>query len=231
MSRRSPFQSSQFGKSLAQSQPEPQATTQHSESGFAGDSHLQGIPTTEKKARNRAWEKEHKVCGYWGIPVALRDACSAIAAQVGVKVDDIVRAFFEYGLDEFNAGRIQFTPVPNPHGRGKMTLYPDASGWGQKGGWRREAWDPKPRQVTHSSKAKKMRKKSSLDKQEKETCTLVIRDLPGELHQAIQSVADRAAVPTGQIAITFLNAGLTAFRSGELVLEPVAATKEKTLYP
>ena len=231
MSRRSPFESSQFGKSLSKQAAQEQIpVTSQAEGAFSGDTHLQGIPTTDKKARDRDWEKGQKASGYWGVPVSLRDTVSAAATQEGIKVDDLARAFFEYGLEELGAGRLALQPVTNPHGRGKMTLYPPTSGWGKKTGWRRETYDPKSKTISQKSGSKAKKKNTSSVEDEK-TCIFVVRNLPENLHQALLSVAEHMAVPIGQVATAFLKAGLDAYLSGELRLEPVAVATRKTLYP
>ena len=230
MSKRSPFHSSQFGQSLA-GPAEPDGNAQPERPEFFGDVQLKDIPTAERKARSREWEKKQKIVGYWGVPVELRTAVSGLAVQVGVRVDDVVRAFLEYGLDEYNNGRLPLAPVTNPHGRGKLTLYAEASGWGQKAGWRRETWNPKPRPVTPKSGSRKSRKKSRLAGETPDTCVLAVRGLPDELHQALLAVAENKAVPVGQIAIAFLKTSLAAFEAGALVLEPVTVATERRLFP
>ena len=97
MSRRSPFQSSQFGKSLSQQTAQEQpALTPQAEGAFSGDTHLQGIPTTDKKSRSRGWEQDNRSMLFRGIPVVIKNAIKEIAADLQVRADDVGRAFLEF---------------------------------------------------------------------------------------------------------------------------------------
>ena len=229
MSRRSPFESSQFGKSLSKQAAQEQIpVTSQAEGAFSGDTHLQGIPTTDKKARDRGWEKGNKTQSYWGIPLWLRESVRDVADSEAVKVDDIVRAFFEFALEEHQADRLTFSPVTNPEGYGKMTLYPKSAGWGQRTPWQRETYDPKPRSPRKGSK----RKRSQANQVPQEiTCVLTVRAMPVELHSQVYATAENNHVPVGEMVTALLLCSLKAYQAGELHFNPVPRPGRKTLFP
>ncbi len=92
---------------------------------------VEQLRVAKQVKRQRGWEQGNKTRSYWGIPLELREALGWIAQELCVKVDDVARAFFEYGLDEVQKGALDLIPHPNPKGP-KMTLYP--------GGWKHQPW-------------------------------------------------------------------------------------------
>jgi hypothetical protein len=174
--------------------------------------------------RQRSWERGNKTRSYWGVPVELREALGWIAKELCVKVDDIARAFFEYGLDEYRGGTLELIPHPNPKGL-KMTLYP--GGWKHQP-WSREDWD---RSSSRVLKQKPLKPKRVVQSAKEAICVLTVRHLPNELHQTIVTTANACAVPIGEVAIKLLGCGLEAYRDGQLVLNPVPVPGTNTLFP
>jgi hypothetical protein len=185
---------------------------------------VEQLRVAKQVKRQRGWEQGNKTRSYWGIPLELREALGWIAQELCVKVDDVARAFFEYGLDEVQKGTLELIPHPNPKGP-KMTLYP--GGWKHQP-WSRENWD---RSSSRVFKQKPLKRKRVTQSAKGPACVLAVRHLPDELHQVIVATADACAVPIGEVAIKLLGCGLEAYRDGRLILNPVPVPGANTLFP
>jgi hypothetical protein len=175
---------------------------------------VDGIPLAKKKKSHRPWDQRNRTkAGYWGVPVILREAVNALAAELRVPKDDVIRAFFEFSLEDYRAGRLSFSPQPKAQ---KMTLFP--------GGWRREQQSPRPRTYPKGRSGQKARPKKV------RTCTLTVRFMPDELIEAIKEIAQAEAVPIGELATAFIEHGLNAYQEGILVLNPQPAAKVMRLF-
>lgn len=223
-------------KSIWETQPEGQKTMSEIDRDWTAPIAPTAVPfapavpiveqlrVADEKKRHRKWERGNKTHSYWGIPVELRQALGWAARDLNVKVDDVVRAFLEYGLEEYQQSRLVLIPYANPEGQ-KMTLYPD--GWNHQP-WRREKGNPKSRnpQEKHHTK-----KKPDGNPNKELTCVLAVRNLPAELHQAVLATATARSVPVGEVVVKFLGCGLDAFYTGALVLNPLPVIASQTLYP
>lgn len=185
---------------------------------------VEQLRVVEQKKRERGWELNNRTRSYWGIPLELREALNWIAQELGVKVDDVARAFFEYGLDEYQKSALELKPHLNPKSP-KMTLYP--GGWRHQP-WSRENWNPQPSRVHQKDT---LRRKRVTQSSKGTACVLAIRRLPDELHQAITAIAEASAVPIGEVATKLLGCGLEAFSKGTLTLNPVPVPGAYTLFP
>lgn len=94
-------------------------------------------PSRRPAKRNRQWEKIHRPYRYVNVPLEVREDVLALAEHLHVPAGDVAHAFFEYGFECVNEGKLQLTAQPNPLGR-KMTLFPKK----QIGAWE-EAEGPK----------------------------------------------------------------------------------------
>ncbi|MCP4427096.1 MAG: hypothetical protein GY803_21630, partial [Chloroflexi bacterium] len=163
-----------------------------------------GLPEPEKKGRGRAWEKRHRTRTYRGIPKTIRTRLNEIAQHVNVKLDDVVRACLEFGLEDYQAGQLVLEAAP----RGRyMTLYPadkEHAGW-ERGG------SQKP------SRASKRRTKATA----KNTASLAIRGLPDVVHTALGGVANQLHVPLGEVVTVLLTHAIRAYNQGRLALIPI----------
>jgi hypothetical protein len=78
-----------------------------------------------KSRRNRTWEQEQRESGgvvtYRGIPKSLNEKVKQVAAELGVPIGDVVRAFLERGLADYKSGDVDLSPKLVT---GRYTLYP-----------------------------------------------------------------------------------------------------------
>ena len=217
MSRRSPFESSQFGKSLSKQAAQEQIPVMsQAEGAFSGDTHLQGIPTTDKKSRDRGWEQDNRSMLFRGIPVVIKNTIKEIAADLQVRADDVGRAFLEYGLLCHGRGEIQFTPVLSDQRR---TLFPRSkSGWGKSAlpGWYEKIWDNQPPARKQSKRSSKSQGKGEKSWQQQ----VSYRGIPEDTQEAIRALHRQCQVPLGEVATMLLGHSLEAYQTGKLVLNP-----------
>jgi len=78
-----------------------------------------------KTRRNRNWEKKQRettgVVTYRGIPKSLNEKIKKVAAELGVPIGDVVRAFLESSLADYKSGDLNLNPELVT---GRYTLYP-----------------------------------------------------------------------------------------------------------
>jgi len=186
-------------------------------SAFLGD-----IPVADwqPKKRDRSWEQTHRTVSFRGIPQEVIDDINQITEDLHLKSrDGVVRAFFEYALELFGAGKIPFAPKPD--GR-SMTLYADGY----------IAWSRDEKQLRNRVRAKK----AVTQQRWKHVVSFRI---PRELHTAIGKIAfgkseydsqrDIPIVPVGEVATLLLSLALADYQQGILKLHPKPAGK-MTLY-
>ncbi len=171
-------------------------------------------PGRRPAKRNRQWEKAHRSYRYVNVPLEVREEVLALAEHLRVPAGDVAHAFFEYGLDCVEEGKLQLKAQPNPLGR-KMTLFPQK----QIGAWE-EAQGPQ-RDVP----ARKMKK---IERKQKSIPAVSYRIPPG-IHTDLCSLAEELAVPVGEVVTLFLRNGLKAYKAGKLKLTPHPATVKMTL--
>ncbi|MBN8580365.1 MAG: hypothetical protein J0L96_06800 [Anaerolineae bacterium] len=164
--------------------------------------------------RNRQWEKTHRPYRYVNVPLEVREEVLALAEHLHVPADDVAHAFFEYGLDRVDEGKLQLKAQPNPLGR-KMTLFPQK----QVGAWE-EAQGPQ-RDIP-------ARKKRKVEQKQKSVPAVSYR-VPSGVHADLCSLAEELAVPVGEIVSHFLRHGLKSYRAGRLKLTPHPVTVKMTL--
>lgn len=164
--------------------------------------------------RNRQWEKTHRPYRYVNVPLEVREEVLALAEHLHVTADDVARAFFEYGLDRVDEGKLQLKTQPNPLGR-KMTLFPQR----QAGAWE-EAEGPQ-RDIPARRKRKNERRGKSIP--------AVSYRIPRSVHMDLSSLAMELAVPVGEVVTLLLQHGLNAYRAGRLKLTPHPVTVKMTL--
>ena len=164
--------------------------------------------------RNRQWEKAHRPYRYVNVPLEVREAVLALAEHLHITADDVARAFFEYGLDHVDEGKLQLKTQPNPLGR-KMTLFPQK----QAGAWE-EAEGPQ--------RAIPARRKRKVERKQKSVPAVSYR-IPHGVHMDLCSLAAELAVPVGEVVTHFLQHGLKTYRAGRLKLTPHPVTVKMTL--
>lgn len=164
--------------------------------------------------RNRKWEKEHRPYRYVNVPTELREQVLAMAQHLKVTVDEVARAFIEYGIECVDEEKLHLRAQPNPYGR-KMTLFPKerAKGWHETNGV--------PKEIPARKKKR--------TKQAKKVYPAVSYRLPEKVHDDICGLAMDLDVPLGDIVTFLLQYGIEAYRSGKLNLEPQPLTVKMTL--
>lgn len=182
---------------------------------------LDFIPTAApRKKRDRSWEKERQdqVATYRGIPPVVREGLISLANMLNVPVDEIARAFLEYGITQYQSGVIRLNPYPKAQ---RMTLFArDGNGKSSiDQGWLKAEF---PR-------IKKTGKKKKNDEHKLWEYRVSYR-IPSEVKQSVRAIADRHSVPIGEVAHYFFNAGLDAFQAGNLILDPQPKNIGNTLF-
>jgi hypothetical protein len=164
--------------------------------------------------RNRKWEKEHRPYRYVNVPTELREQVLALAEHLGVTVDEVARAFVEYGVECIDEEKLYLRAQPNPHGR-KMTLFPKerAKGWHE----------------TNAASREIPARKKKRSGQAKRVYPAVSYRLPEKLHDDICGLAMDLDMPLGDVVSFLLQYGLDAYRSGKLSLKPQPLTVKMTL--
>jgi hypothetical protein len=148
------------------------------------------------------------------VPIELREQVLALAEHLGVTVDEVARAFVEYGVKCVGEEKLHLRARPNPLGR-KMTLFPKerAKGWQETNG--------APREIPA--------RKKKQSRQGKRVYPAVSYRLPEKVHDDISGLAMDLDVPLGDVVSFLLQSGLDAYRSGKLSLKPQPLTVKMTL--
>jgi hypothetical protein len=178
---------------------------------------VEQLRVVEKKQRDRGWEKEesNRPMLFRRVPPLLRQAIKEIADDLQVRVDDVARAFLEFGLQCYQKNEIQVQPVLS---EGRLTLFPRPDDHWNKNvlpGWYERVWE-------QQLPAKKSRKTSkSGDGHEKPWKWQVsYRGIPAEVQLALREIHQKKSIPLGEVATLFLGHSLDAYRTGRLVLNP-----------
>lgn len=178
---------------------------------------VEQLRVAEKKSRDRKWERqpENRAMLFRGIPPGLRTAIKEIAISLNVRVDDVARAFLEFGLQCYRKGEIQVQPVLSD---GQRTLFPARDdSWGRNSlpGWYEKVWE-------QQSPQNKARRNNNTGGSREKTWKwqASYRGIPVPIQAEIRQIRTDKDVPLGEIATLFLGHALEAFRNGRLVLNP-----------
>ena len=178
---------------------------------------VEQLRVVEKKQRDRSWEKQedNRPMLFRRVPPGLRDAVREIADDLQVRVDDVARAFLEFGLACYQKGDLQIQPVLS---EGRLTLFPKADNrWGKSPlpGWYEKVWEQR-------APAKKARKahQSNAGQEKPWKWQVSYRGIPGDLQDAMREIHQKKSVPLGEVATLLLGHSLDAYRAGRLVLNP-----------
>ena len=174
-----------------------------------------------KKKRCRDWENRNPQVCYRGVSAYLHQELKDIASEIGIKLDDVVRAFLKYGLNLMHEDRLMLEPQLDC---GKLTLYPENSNWTQH-----KAWVVNDNgQPLEPAKRGRKKKQETIGRRWKNK---VVYRVPDEVHEAVKNTADAIAVPVGDIVTVFFQQSLHDYRNGLLHLNPQPAAIRKTLFP
>lgn len=145
---------------------------------------------------------------YRGFPGALKETIRAASKELQVNVDEVVRATLEYALGMYWSGKLELDPMP---ARVKMTLYPPSH------------------KALAQGKPRKGQKRKKAD-QPRWATVVTFRGIPDNLQEAVRQIAEERDIPVGEVAAYLIETGMRAFRSGELVLQPVPKPGANTLF-
>ena len=145
---------------------------------------------------------------YRGFPTDLKKSIRIAAHELYVTADEVVRATLEYSLGMYWSGKIALTPTP---ARMKMTLYPKSN-----------------KVVAQPTRGKKPKRKKPETPRWTEVVTY--RGIPQSMQEAVKKIAEEHDIPVGEVAAYLIDHGMRAFRSGELVLQPVPKLGANTLF-
>jgi hypothetical protein len=212
-----PANSSSTGKAAPNSDELPLKGTEPAPPDAPPKPVIEQLRVVEEKQRDRSWERqaENRPMLFRRIPPGLRDAIKEIAYTLQVRVDDVARAFLEFGLLCYQKGEIQIQPILI---EGRLTLFPrlddsrkDKSipGWYEN--FREQRLPAKP---THKARQAKANQEKPWKWQ------VSYRGIPASVQSMLREIHQKKAVPLGEIATLFLGHSLNAYRAGRLVLHP-----------
>ena len=200
--------------------PNPNITPEVKENP-SGVRPLDFIPAAEpRKRRERGWEhaRRAEIATYRGIPPETHQSLIRIASALGVPVDEVARAFIEYGLGQHQSGQLPLSPYPKAQ---RMTLFPEGSKSqvAAASKWLQQAFPAKP---PHQKG-----KKAKLPKKWEARVTYRI---PAALKAEIKQVAGEHFVGVGELVLFLFLHALKAFEEQRLQLQPQPKLTGKTLF-
>jgi hypothetical protein len=182
---------------------------------------LDFIPAAEpRKKRDRKWEKAHQgqVATYRGVPPEMHQTLLHLAESLGVPVDEVARAFLEFGLAHHKSGHLPIHPYPKAQ---RMTLYPDETAIPDR---KSKAW---LKDAFSSARPGKKRNKGS---QPKRWEARVSYRLPVALKQEVKELAETHTVGVGELVYFLFQFGLSAYENGDLRLDAHVKVSGNTLF-
>ena len=169
---------------------------------------IDSLRVATPKKRNRSWEKKNRPVTFRGVPPRLQEGVKEVAEELQVNVDDVARAFLEFGLQCHRFGEIRLSPYPKGQ---HMTLFPRSVS-GQPG-WTQRILDSQQQSEPSKGKIKKGNKERLWQKR-------VSYRIPIDLHLSIKEIAEKRYVPIGEVVILFIGHALEAYQNGRLGLNP-----------
>ena len=172
---------------------------------------VEQLRVVRKRKRDRSWERAHRPMLIRGVPPKARELMKEIAEDLNIRVDDVARAFLEFGLQCHQKGELKLNPVLRDQ---RLTLFPGPEdGWRQPG-WVEKLWDYKPparknklkRQTTGSPKPWRWQ--------------VAYRGIPNEIQEKIRKLYRENHIPLGEVVTMLLGHSLEAYQEGRLVLNP-----------
>ena len=182
---------------------------------------LDFIPAAEpRKRRERGWEQARRaeIATYRGISPETHQTLVRIANALGVPVDEVARAFLEYGLEQYKAGQLPLSPYPKAQ---RMTLFPEGS---QVQAAAASKW------LQQAFPVKRTDRKTKKAKSPKKWEARVTYRIPPELKAEIKQVAGEHYVGVGELVLFLFLHALKAFEEQRLRLQPQPKLTGKTLF-
>lgn len=171
---------------------------------------LEKLRLADPKVNRRPWDERHRSTqvSYRGFPNGLLEQLRQLAAEMNVSLDDVARAFLEYGIGVVYSGALQLKPV----GKGlRMTLFP------QEDSPCRIAVSRKTAKASHRAKPRWQK-------------VVTFRGMPPSLQASIRELATEQGVPVGELAAALIQHGLSAYKQGKLILQPAPKTERNSLF-
>ena len=179
-----------------------------------GETNIPALPdiydnlrVAEPHKRNRRWEKEHnsRKGVYRGVDPKLALRVKEIAGEFEVPEGEVARFLLEYAMRAYGEGELDLIPHPNPD-RMRMTLFPV---------------DKPIQRANLPYKPRRTKRKKSIGASWRVITTW--RNFSPELKEEISDLASEAGldVPVGELVSALLRFGLTAYKLGLLVFDPV----------
>lgn len=155
-----------------------------------------------EKGKNAEKKPKIHIATFRGIPLKLHQSLKTIAGDLGISPGELARYFLENGLARMEDGEEGIAPSFVPGG---YTLYPQE----------KQAAAIRPR-----------RKRSKKSQQPRS-----YYGVPREVVQAVLEKSQALGVTQGELARYLFERGVSRFKAGDLVLEPVPIQQIATLYP
>ena len=156
-----------------------------------------------RSSADRDYSKEKPHVTFRLIPKTLHEKVKKAARAEGVLLGELARFFFDYGIQQVDEGGLAPNPVAVRTG---LSLFPDErSAPGIQQSSRKNKWALNTPRTYHG--------------------------VPPAIKDRMDEIADYYRVPVGELARFFLESGLAAYESGDLVLEKTVVHTRKSLYP
>lgn len=192
------------------------------------------IPLAQpRKKRSRNWEQAHReeTVTYRGVPREYQEWIEEISEGLFVPRDEVVRAFLEFGVNQFRGGQLTLCIYPKAQ---RMTLFPEGEKMSltplqnskESSGWLNEVF---PVAARKEYGAKKRKGKKSQTGPRRWEIRVTYR-IPMLLKEEIRSIAKEHTLPVGELVWFFIEQALKAFRDGRLPLQPAPKMIGKTLF-
>jgi hypothetical protein len=179
---------------------------------------VEQLRLAEKKQRDRSWEKQedNRATSYRGVPPKLQAEIRQVAVELQVTMDDVARAFLEFGLQCYRKNEIKIAPALS---RQRLTLFPDSDNWvgAQRPGWYERVWEKPTLKITTSKKGAHKGEEPAVKPWNWPKVSY--RRLPADLVETIRQLHEKHAVPVGEIVTLFLGHALDAYQSDRLILD------------
>jgi hypothetical protein len=182
---------------------------------------VEQLRVAAEKKRDRTWEQQalNRPMLFRRVPPDLREAVKEIAGDLQVRVDDVARAFLEFGLQCYYRGEIYIQPTLQ---EGRLTLFPKGSiqpGKNLLSGWVEQIQNQQP-----PARPTRKRRQANANPEKPWKWQVSYRGIPVEIQSQLRALHQEKAVPLGEIATLLLAYSLDAYQRGRLVLHPQPRT-------
>ncbi len=191
------------------------------------------IPIAQpRKKRSRYWEKEHRceTATYRGVPLEYHQHLGEIARSLCVPRDEVVRAFLEHSLSQYQEGQLTIFAHPKAQ---RMTLFPEGEISTTKRTDRIQEnleWLAEVFPLRTGKKLEGRKNAKGAQRLPNRWEARVTYRLPLQLKTEIKAIAVEHTIPVGEVVWFFIEHAIQDFRARKLVLEPTLKTVGKTIF-